>query len=553
MTTETTRDGLLAAIRDNPEDDTPRLILADWFDENAASGADRARAEFIRVQIERARLPEADDRQAELEARERRLMIAHGLEWFGKETLSSFTFRRGFPHCYRGDSSALIADGEDVLARHPIRELDAGGSYKDRGKPFDESEPAPGDFSTDLAGITVLDLAGDMRSLTPLKRALAILACPTLTGLRELRLGRAGEYGDDGVALILDSPAVQNLESLNLAGLHLTDAGLADFLTRPWPRLRRLDLSHNSLTLDGLRRLFASDLWTRLRDVDLSANFEEWPNTDELIPAVERANAERLILSGLGGWNPSILRALLQAKTWGPVRTLGLGYFQMEQQEVRRLLAHPSTFRLAELELDHNRLSAKTVDLIAGSPALANLTRLDLTDNRLAEAAVGRLAGSRYVTQLTYLRASYGAGLAEFVASPNAAHVRRLAPGCHATDELFEALAASPYVSNLTSLFCNSGKITDRGAAALASSRQLKNLTYLDLLGCRQLTEEGLRPLLRAESLGWIEGIEFYGKEKDLWATNQTRYRGFYWKAVLAPNSERYGVTRVRFTDSGEV
>ncbi|HEY3997361.1 MAG TPA: TIGR02996 domain-containing protein [Candidatus Xenobia bacterium] len=31
MTTEPIRDGLLAAIRENPDDDTPRLILADWL------------------------------------------------------------------------------------------------------------------------------------------------------------------------------------------------------------------------------------------------------------------------------------------------------------------------------------------------------------------------------------------------------------------------------------------------------------------------------------------------------------------------------------------
>jgi uncharacterized protein (TIGR02996 family) len=553
MTTEPIRDGLLAAIRENPDDDAPRLILADWLDENAASDADSGRAEFIRVQIERARLPETNDRQAQLEARERRLMIAYGLDWFGKETLSSFTFRRGFPHCYRGDPSALFVGGDDVLAQHPIRELDAGGSYKDRGKSFDEGEPPPGDSYPDLSRIAVLDLAGDLRSLTPLKRTLAILASPTFTSLRELRLGgnRERGYDDAGVARVLDWHSVQNLESLNLADLDLTDAGLADFLTRAWPRLRRLNLSGNHLTLDGLRQLFASDLWPRLRDIDISCNFSEWPSADALIPAVERANAERLILSGLGGWPSPIIGALLRAKTWGPVQKLGLGYCQMGLKELRGLLAHPSMFGVTELALDSNQLTARAVDLLAGSPALANLTRLNLDDNRRAEDAIGRLAGSRYISQLTYLRASSGAGLAEFVASPNAAHIHWLNPAWTATDELFEALAASPHMSNLTTLLCNSGKITDRGAAALASSRHLASLTRIELLGCK-LTEKGLRPLLEAESLGWIGGIE-YGLEKELWAIYQTRYRGFYWKSVLAPNSEQYGVRRVRFTDSGEV
>ena len=44
----------LEDILAHPDDDTPRLIFADWLDEQG----DSARAEFIRVQIERASLPE---------------------------------------------------------------------------------------------------------------------------------------------------------------------------------------------------------------------------------------------------------------------------------------------------------------------------------------------------------------------------------------------------------------------------------------------------------------------------------------------------------------
>ena len=50
-------DALLAAICAHPAEDTPRLEYADWLQEN---GRDE-RAEFIRVQCERARLPEPDE------------------------------------------------------------------------------------------------------------------------------------------------------------------------------------------------------------------------------------------------------------------------------------------------------------------------------------------------------------------------------------------------------------------------------------------------------------------------------------------------------------
>ena len=52
------RDALLAAIRANPEEDTPRLMFADWLDELGGE-ANQARAEFIRLQCELAQL--ADD------------------------------------------------------------------------------------------------------------------------------------------------------------------------------------------------------------------------------------------------------------------------------------------------------------------------------------------------------------------------------------------------------------------------------------------------------------------------------------------------------------
>ena len=41
---------LLAAVCAAPEDDAPRLVMADWFDEHG----DPERAEFIRVQIQLA-------------------------------------------------------------------------------------------------------------------------------------------------------------------------------------------------------------------------------------------------------------------------------------------------------------------------------------------------------------------------------------------------------------------------------------------------------------------------------------------------------------------
>lgn len=43
------KQALLAAIRANPDEDTPRLMYADYLDEHGAGDLDRATAEFIRL------------------------------------------------------------------------------------------------------------------------------------------------------------------------------------------------------------------------------------------------------------------------------------------------------------------------------------------------------------------------------------------------------------------------------------------------------------------------------------------------------------------------
>lgn len=74
----TTEDlGLLQAIHEDPVEDTPRLIYADWHEENG----DPLRAELIRLQCDQANLIEGDPRQAALHHREQELSTAHKARW----------------------------------------------------------------------------------------------------------------------------------------------------------------------------------------------------------------------------------------------------------------------------------------------------------------------------------------------------------------------------------------------------------------------------------------------------------------------------------------
>ena len=101
----TERDALLRAVCENPDDDTVRLAFADWLDENGDK-ADRARAEFVRVQCELAGGPEGRKRAA-LARREEKLLAAHKEAWEapfrqfevagpGRAFVYGVHFRRGF-------------------------------------------------------------------------------------------------------------------------------------------------------------------------------------------------------------------------------------------------------------------------------------------------------------------------------------------------------------------------------------------------------------------------------------------------------------------------
>src|SRR5262245_2730515 len=76
-------DAIFQAVLDEPDEDAPRLILADWLEEHGDRHG-RARAELIRVQCELARwVPDLTRREALL-ARERDLIAAHLDDWLGE-------------------------------------------------------------------------------------------------------------------------------------------------------------------------------------------------------------------------------------------------------------------------------------------------------------------------------------------------------------------------------------------------------------------------------------------------------------------------------------
>ncbi|MCI0462974.1 MAG: TIGR02996 domain-containing protein [Gemmataceae bacterium] len=123
------RQALLRALIDNPDDDGPRLVYSDWLEEHGDTESDRARAAFIRLQVECTRLGPYDPIRLDLEGQAEALLRAHckawlaGLDkWMVNHHFTSI--ERGFPVVVQASVSELLDRGDELWAAAPFRHLD---------------------------------------------------------------------------------------------------------------------------------------------------------------------------------------------------------------------------------------------------------------------------------------------------------------------------------------------------------------------------------------------------------------------------------------------
>jgi uncharacterized protein (TIGR02996 family) len=126
-------ESFFRAIQANPDDDTLRLVFADWLDEHN----DPARAEFIRVQVELDPIREQIDspRVRELLNREADLLGRHRREWVGRMTDLDAAhpgfgpvFRRGLPELVCLSLDNFLKHGGELFEDCPtVREVSLYG------------------------------------------------------------------------------------------------------------------------------------------------------------------------------------------------------------------------------------------------------------------------------------------------------------------------------------------------------------------------------------------------------------------------------------------
>jgi uncharacterized protein (TIGR02996 family) len=247
-------DVLLRAILDAPDDDAPRLIYADWLEEQG----DSDRADFIRVQVALARSEVTDTRRVELRKRERALIQRHRQEWIDRlpSFVSSYQFDRGFVDNLIVVAEAFLENADVVFQVAPVRHIKLVGARRLLGALA--AEPA-------LARLASLDLSFNGIAMRGLQE---LAASPYLGNLRALNL--CWNPVPDALRVLAGAASLTRLEDLDLekTGLH---PSTLRFLGRSsvYERLTRLSLRNNRLDAVAVEVLATPPGLAHLRQLDL--------------------------------------------------------------------------------------------------------------------------------------------------------------------------------------------------------------------------------------------------------------------------------------------
>ena len=413
------RDALIAAILANPDEDTPRLVLADWLDEHD----EPERAEFIRVQVELARQRAAEvdlpdtvrpgpfdqgnwpvawqphdyEKRAALMKRESELLTAYSADWHNglpkyadnETNRRDIRFRRGFVGHATVPLGRFTKSPTALWEHHPVESVlltYSGGN--DRRKIPKCRELAA------LHELQFLDNDGDGNTLTPYAE------CPHLSALRTFNLGLV-VVTDDGALAVSRSPHLRPV-ALELRCRALSEKRLVALLNSPFAsRLR--SFKPNGLP-DGGPEALADAQFDTLRQLDL----------------------RKCVVADAGV----------------------------------ELLTRSSHLRqLVTLDLSNNELTDAALETLAAWPGLASVRVLNLNDN-------GNLTGR---------------GLATLLESPHLRPIHLGLRWTAAGDNGARALAKWPGLANLIGLDLTNARIGDAGATALARSPHWRDVRHLKL------------------------------------------------------------------------
>ena len=231
---------LLRTICANPADDLPRLVYADWLEENGRS----ERAEFIRLQIGLSEYwplsthKRRADRIEELLKTHRKTWDRELPNWVVDRSCCGcgccrMNYSRGFIEELTVSASPFLQFGPQLLGRVPLTSI---------------------------------------RLYEAEKLLHKLAACPWLGHVPKLQL-RYSCFQNDRFAALASSPYLQTLENLDLQCSDINDIGARALANSRFLRsLKRLDLRYNNISIGAVKMMAHSPNLQNLEQLDLLGN-----------------------------------------------------------------------------------------------------------------------------------------------------------------------------------------------------------------------------------------------------------------------------------------
>jgi uncharacterized protein (TIGR02996 family) len=453
----TERAGLIQAILQAPDDDAPRLVCADWFEEQGGE-ADIARAEFIRSQVTRARLAPEDPRQSEMYARELRLLKRYGPEWCGSHFLfRKARFRRGFIEYVHLHLRHFQHHRRQLFALEPVRDVSLTGFWR-----------APPESARRLADcaewrhVQTLRIYPQGPRRRPRGTAVTLLESPHLTGLRRLCFPQAAFSADER----------RRFERLALHGrltdLQIPGLGASHHNPGSWFSDGGVPLAGGGGQLRTLRlnwlseRLASAPFWNRLTTIDVHGVHPQDLAflRDRLPPALRglRLRSVRLRWSNAAG-----VEAFFERLAEVPLESLRLQNVPITPAALARQLQPSGRRALRDLALHLFELVPAHAEVLARSAGSRHLRSLALSDHGGAscKAIVETLFTSEHLEGLVTLEVSCErmghagerAGKVPDLSSASCwRSLRSLRFGTGLSWQLLQAILTSPTVGRLNDL-----------------------------------------------------------------------------------------------------
>jgi uncharacterized protein (TIGR02996 family) len=243
---------LIAAVVATPDDDTVRLVYADWLEEHGRH--DRGRLIRVQCAIER------------LQAEETALLEKYNREW-GRELYVRgahwWKFHRGFPEEISIPISNFIHEYHELNSFTPLRYLKLNGATDENIRLFSFIPALTQTLSLEIDQATE---NGHLSGRYGMAGVEALASSKYLANLRRLSL-HAHQIGEAEAMRIAQSPTFANLTHLTLSAPGLEAAG-QDFLLR-------LVNAPNQWSLQSLRLAseeYGSQVLRQLRRTTLPPN-----------------------------------------------------------------------------------------------------------------------------------------------------------------------------------------------------------------------------------------------------------------------------------------